>query len=62
VPIQNSLLFAAALAEHGVPFALHVYPRGAHGLGLGSREWDPAGRHPWTTQCALWLQEQGFGG
>jgi acetyl esterase/lipase len=60
VPVQNSLLVAAALAAHGVPFALHVYPRGAHGIGLGTREWDPAARHPWTTQCALWLQEQEF--
>jgi acetyl esterase/lipase len=60
VPVQNSLLFAAALAAHGVPFALHVYPQGVHGMGLGSREWDPAARHPWTTQCARWLQEQEF--
>jgi acetyl esterase/lipase len=61
VPVQNSLLLAAALAEQGVSFALHVYPLGAHGLGLGTREWDPARRHPWTTQCALWLKERGFG-
>jgi acetyl esterase/lipase len=60
VPVENSLLFAAALAKHGVPFALHVYPKGRHGIGLGSGQWDPASRHPWTTQCALWLKEQGF--
>jgi acetyl esterase/lipase len=60
VPVQNSLMFAAALADHGVPFALHIYPKGGHGIGLGTREWDPAARHPWTTECALWLKEQGF--
>lgn len=60
VPVENSLMFAEALARHGVPFALHVYPRGAHGIGLGTRQWDPAARHPWTQQCALWLKEQGF--
>lgn len=60
VPVQNSLLFAAALAEKKVPFALHVYPRGAHGIGLGSRNWDPAARHPWTGECARWLRDQGF--
>jgi acetyl esterase/lipase len=60
VPVQNSLLFAAALAAHGVPFALHVYPQGPHGMGLGTSTWDPAARHPWTTQCSLWLKEQGF--
>ena len=60
VVVDNSLDFAAALARSGVPFALHVYPKGPHGIGLGTREWDPAARHPWTTQCALWLREQGF--
>jgi len=40
VPIQNSLLFAAALAEHHIPFELHVYPHGAHGLSLcDERTW-----------------------
>jgi acetyl esterase/lipase len=60
VSVENSLLFAAALARNGVPFALHVYPKGAHGIGLGTRGWDPAARHPWTTQCAFWLKERGF--
>ena len=60
VVVENSLDFAAALAKHGVPFALHVYPKGPHGIGLGTRNWDPAARHPWTTQCALWLKEQRF--
>lgn len=60
VPVENSLLFAEALARNHVPFALHVYPKGAHGIGLGTREWNPAARHPWTTQCALWLKAQGF--
>lgn len=60
VPVENSILFAAALARQGVPFSLHIYPKGAHGIGLGSRSWDPASRHPWTTECALWLKDQGF--
>lgn len=34
VPVQNSLLFANALAENQVPFELHIYPNGVHGLGL----------------------------
>jgi acetyl esterase/lipase len=60
VKVQNSLEFAAACAQNGVPFSLHVYPKGPHGIGLGTKQWDPKGRHPWTTQCSLWLQEQGF--
>jgi acetyl esterase/lipase len=61
VKVENALDFAAALRRNGVPFALHVYPKGGHGMGLGSAQWDPANRHPWTVACALWLKEQGFG-
>ena len=32
VPIMNSILYAEALAENGVPFSLHIYPFGRHGL------------------------------
>ncbi len=35
VPVENSLLFAAELSKHKVPFEMHVYPYGDHGLGLG---------------------------
>jgi acetyl esterase/lipase len=60
VKVENALEFAAALQRNGVPFALHIYPKGAHGIGLGGAQWDPANRHPWTTQLAVWLKEQGF--
>lgn len=36
VPVENSLLFAAALRKHEIPFELHVYPTGDHGLGLAN--------------------------
>lgn len=40
VPVQNSLLFASALAKYHIPFELHVYPHGAHGLSLcDKRTW-----------------------
>lgn len=32
VPVQNSLVYANALAANGVPFSLHIYPYGQHGL------------------------------
>lgn len=34
VPVKNSLVFANALADHDIPFALHVFPTGEHGLSL----------------------------
>ena len=60
VKVENSLQFAEALQRAKVPFDLHVYQKGPHGLGLGTREWNPAQRHPWTRDLVFWLQEQGF--
>ena len=34
VPCQNSEVLFRALCEKGVPAALHIFPRGHHGLGL----------------------------
>lgn len=32
VPVMNSLLYAQAFASHNIPFELHIYPQGGHGL------------------------------
>ena len=37
VPVENSLLFAAALSHCHIPFELHIYPYGRHGLALASQ-------------------------
>lgn len=60
VPVENSLLFAEALRKAAVPFDLHIYQKGPHGLGLGTRDWNPAKRHPWTGDLVFWLKAQGF--
>jgi acetyl esterase/lipase len=57
VPVRNSLLFAAALAAHGVPHELHVYQSGPHGLGLAEAYPHVA---TWTRLCGEWLQGLGF--
>lgn len=41
VPSANSLRFALALANHGVPYELHVYPQGVHGLSTVERALEP---------------------
>jgi acetyl esterase/lipase len=61
VRVENSLDFGVALRAHRVPFELHIYEKGPHGIGLGAREWNPAKWHRWTTDCAAWLKERGFG-
>ncbi len=53
VPVENSLMFAAALQKAGVPMDLHVYQNGRHGIGL-------ANGHPWTKDLLFFLQERGF--
>lgn len=60
VKVENSLQFALALRKNGVPFALHVYPHGNHGLGLGAPPDKPENRLPWVAECALWLKQMGF--
>jgi acetyl esterase/lipase len=57
VPVENALIFAAALRRAGVPFALSLYENGVHGLGLGSPA-SPA--PPWTVDCLHWLRERSF--
>lgn len=36
VPVENTLLMAHALRAHGVPAEVHIFPRGGHGVGLGT--------------------------
>lgn len=38
VPVENSMMFAQALKKAGVSFEMHLYPRGGHGLSLGTEE------------------------
>lgn len=53
VVAENSLMFAAALQNARVPYSLHIYEKGRHGIGL-------ANGHPWTHNCLFWLEEHGF--
>jgi acetyl esterase/lipase len=59
VPVENSMDFAAALHKAGVPFALHVFEKGRHGLGLTDKP-PFQNTHPWAGACLFWLRERGF--
>jgi len=37
VPVQHSIRMAHALADKGVPFELHIFENGAHGLALATQ-------------------------
>lgn len=59
VPMENTMLFAEALRKNRVPFALHVYEKGPHGMGLKDKP--PFSHpHPWAADCLFWLGENGF--
>lgn len=54
VPVANSLLYAQSLSRCNVPFALHIYPDGQHGLSTA----DSLSCHPLDEKSMLasdWL-------
>ncbi|MEI7534474.1 MAG: alpha/beta hydrolase [Verrucomicrobiae bacterium] len=59
VPIENTLIFAEALLKNHVPFDLHVYEKGGHGMGLKDKP-PFAHPHPWVKDCLFWLKVQNF--
>ena len=63
VPVENSLLFAEGMRKKKIPFELHIYPNGPHGLSLATAETDDGGMgsHPhvatWMNLCTEWLSQ-----
>jgi acetyl esterase/lipase len=65
VPVQNSLLFADRLAGKGVPFELHIYREGVHGLSLATKAVEEPERNrfadphvaTWMDLCVQWLEK-----
>lgn len=60
VPVENSLLYAEALRKNDVPFEMHIYPDGTHGLSLVSDEtyWGKLcfnREYPWVKQSIEWM-------
>lgn len=74
VPVQNSIVLAKALADHGILFECHIYPSGCHGLALSDsrtartdEEGKPLERHleerprEWMNESILFLERTVFG-
>ena len=59
VKIENSLQFAAALVRADVPFDLHVYEKGRHGIGLNDKP-PFANAHPWSRDLVFWFKARGI--
>lgn len=59
VPMENTMMFASALRENHVPFDLHIYEKGPHGMGLKDKP-PFAHPHPWANDCLFWLKQRNY--
>ena len=57
VPPMNSLLFAEALDQHKVPYSLHIFPKGNHGLSLATAETAEGDQAYVRADVATWIEE-----
>lgn len=57
VPSANSEKFAEAMEKAGVECELHIYPFGAHGLGMAEGN---SNAEEWFPSCVKWLQAYGY--
>jgi acetyl esterase/lipase len=61
VPVSQSTILATALADHDIPFELHIFEKGAHGLSIATQasSADKTGINPdaarWIDLCSEWL-------
>lgn len=68
VPAENSLLYAAACRKAKVPFELHIFEKGRHGLSVANKETEARGEDVprvehvgiWTELALAWLSQRGF--
>ena len=61
---RHSFALGQALTAVGIPFEMHLFPEGVHGLALADGNNDLAMDLPhvarWAELCAEWLREQGI--
>lgn len=57
VSVDNSLAIASALRTREIPFEMHLYPEGRHGLGLSDENPHVAS---WFGLCCEWLEGLGW--
>lgn len=64
IPAHNALRFASALARHNVPYELHIFENGVHGLALADEVTDVHGQfiNPdnqiWIELALRWLKHE----
>ncbi len=64
VPVQNTIRMAHALADHGIPFEMHIFEEGPHGLALasqasaGSEYQINSNAAGWVALAGAWLEKR----
>ncbi len=62
VPVYSSIMYANALSEHKIPYELHIFPKGWHGIATSDRETMTATdgfiayNHAWIEEAKKWLK------
>lgn len=57
VPVENSLNMAVSLSKKKIPFEMHIFPEGDHGLGLAESIPETS---QWAGLLQKWLLNLGF--
>lgn len=62
VPSENALTVAVKYKEAGVPFELHMFENGSHGLSVATKETTFVNEsvQPWIPLSITWLVNRGF--
>ena len=62
VDSENSLMLGVAYKKANVPFALHIFERGQHGLALANKDVNTPSSdvRAWVKMCFSWLEQRGF--
>lgn len=55
VPVENSLLLVSALRKYRIPTEFHLYPKGQHGLALGTKQTASADGMHMQEECSTWI-------
>lgn len=50
VPVENAMMYADSLRKFNIPFELHIYKKGSHGIALGDN-------HPWSGEAVRFMDE-----
>lgn len=58
VPVESSIYMANALSQHKIPFEMHIYPHGPHGIALANEITSKGAENKaiarWVSDAAAW--------